>query len=266
MSAARDEPARLAFRRVNYGRGHGYTLNGQKLAGVTTLINDGVPKPGLINWASRMVAEYVADRLADEGATWRGYGRDQLVGLLAGVPSAERDAAGRAGTQVHTLAERLLADEEVEVPEELIGHVDAYLAFLDQWRPTDLLVERPCLSLRHRYAGTFDLIATLPTLGRCLLDIKTARSGIWPETALQLAAYRRADLYQDEAGDLQPMPTVEHTLAIWVRGDGYDLHPVRTDDDVFRTFLYVADVAQNFAKAPRDAFVQPALPPQEVPA
>jgi hypothetical protein len=261
MSAA-EQLSQPAFRRVDRGRWHSYTLNGHKVPGVTTLIGDGVPKPALINWSARMVAEHVADHIHDEDelARWLRSGRDSLVGELAGVPSGERDAAGNRGTEVHTLARAMTEGREVEVPEPLVGHVDSYLAFLSAWEPTEELVERPCLNRRHRYAGTFDLLCTLPELGRCLIDVKTARSGIWPETALQLAAYRRAEWYEAPGGRLETMPPVEHTLALWVRADGFDLHPVNTDDDVFRTFLYVADVAQRFAKAPRDSFIQPALP------
>lgn len=266
VSAVEDQGP-VAFRRVDRGRNHSYTLNRQRVPGVTTLIGDGVPKPGLITWAARTVATFVADALEDpdEMRRWQTMGRDSLIGMLMGRPNADRDEAGNRGTDVHALARALTEGRPVEVPEPLVGHVDSYLGFLEAWQPTDELTERPILNRRWGYAGTFDLLCTLPVLGRCLIDVKTGRSGIWPETALQLAAYRRAEFYEDEAGALQPMPEVAHTLALWVRADGFDLHPVVTDDDVFRSFVYAADLAKRFAKVPRESFIQPPLPPPELP-
>ncbi|MBQ1164539.1 hypothetical protein KBZ21_41910, partial [Streptomyces sp. A73] len=44
------------------------------------------------------------------------------------------------------------------------------------------------------------------------------RSGIWGETALQLAAYARAEFYLDEHGIEQPIPHVDGGLAVWMLG------------------------------------------------
>jgi hypothetical protein len=245
------------LRRVNRGRGHSYTVDGRPIAGVTTLIGDGCPKPALTNWAARTVAEYVADHLEQLHA--QQLGRDSLVGLLKGVPWGDRDAAANRGTQVHDLAQRLARGDEVDVPGELVGHVDAYLAFARDWEPTDELVERPCINVARWYAGTFDLVASLKGRGRVLLDIKTSRSGVYPETALQLAAYRNSEYYETDDGTLAAMPAVDETLALWLRADGYDLLPIDTGPEVFRSFLYVADVAQRFIGMPRHAFIGPAL-------
>ncbi|MBQ1164444.1 hypothetical protein KBZ21_41390, partial [Streptomyces sp. A73] len=42
----------------------------------------------------------------------------------------------------------------------------------------------------------------------------------WGETALQLAAYARAEFYLDEHGIEQPIPHVDGGLAVWLRADG----------------------------------------------
>ena len=80
-----------------------------------------------------------------------------------------------------------------------------------------------------------------------LADWKTSRSGIYGETALQLEAYSRADAYVDKAGVDQPVADLGITdhVAIWVRSDGYDVYPMTHNDEVFRTFQYVAENARR---------------------
>lgn len=240
--------------RINSGRGHWYKLDGKKADGVTSVLSDGVPKPALVGWAAREVANFAATHLPmleelDESAR---------IDLLKGAPYRERDKAARRGTEVHKLAELLLDGDDVEVPEELAGHVDSYLKFLDDWQATAEHVELVVGNRTRRYMGSLDMIGTLRDGKRWLLDIKTTRSGIFNETALQLAAYRYAEFYIDPDGNEQPMPAVDDVGAIWVRADGYDLIPVVADETTFRTFLYAQQVA-HFTKGP--SLVRDALDP-----
>lgn len=255
------------IKRRNYGRGHGYTIDGQKVPGVTTVIGNGLPKPALMGWAAKTIAEYVADRLdqadghvvADQlvadlgelahtkGKPWpEKLSRTKVAELLKGIHYEDRDQAAKRGTEVHAIAERLARGEEVEVPEPLTGHVDAYLQFLEDWQPTDALLEVTIGSAKHRYSGTLDMIATLPGLGRCLLDIKTSRSGPFGEVALQLAGYRYAEFAVID-GETVPMPEVDWCGVIWVRADGYDLYPFEAGPAQFRTFLYCRQVGDFLA-------------------
>lgn len=248
-------------RRRNYGSGHGYYLDGQKLdgRGVTTILSNGVPKNGLQYWAAKEVASCAVD----EQDIWRPLferARDAAWEYLKEAPFRDRDAAARRGTEVHRIAEQLQLGETVEVPEPLVGHVDSYLQFMEDWQPTDVICEGVVVSRRHRYMGTFDLIATLwerpadppswwPADGpaRLMIDVKTSMSGIYPEVALQLAAYRYAETYlEDPSGkcDELPMPPVDGCAALHVRADGYDLIPVRAEAAEFRVFQYVDQVAQ----------------------
>ncbi|MGH3450141.1 MAG: hypothetical protein ACRDQW_05320, partial [Haloechinothrix sp.] len=152
---------------------------------------------------------------------------------------ADRDAAANRGTEVHGIAERLSRGEEVTVPEALRGHVEACVAFLDDWDVQPVLLEAVVVSYTHRYAGTLDLIADLADGRRWLLDYKTARSGVFPDNALQLAAYRYADKYRSDNTTLErPMAHVDGCAVVHIRHDGYSLVPVDTGPDVFRTFLY----------------------------
>jgi hypothetical protein len=166
--------------------------------------------------------------------------------VLNGARYAERDAASNRGTQVHRHAEHLITGVEVDVPEALAGYVEAYAAFLDEYDVAPVLTEFGVYHSRHNYAGTADLLADLTLDGarvRALLDLKTSRSGIFGETALQLAAYGHAELWLDAAPDVMATP-IEWTGAVHVRADGYSLVPVEAGDEQFAAFLHVQKVAR----------------------
>lgn len=275
-----------ATRIIKRGNGHSYLLDGEKCPGVTTILGGGVPKPWLAPWTGRTIAEFVMDRIhvkddqvvADEllaelrafnerstypkklGDT---FSRVTYSEILKGVHYGERDAAANRGTQVHTLAEALSRGDQVDVPEELGGHVDSYLRFLDEWQPSNALLERVIVNRRWRYMGKLDIIADLPVSpvydpatqlwhvtdepSVALLDVKTNRKSPYPETGLQLAAYRNGEvmLTEDGLGE-EPMPEVDWCGVVWVRADGYDVIPFRADAEMFRTFLYVKQIAEFF--------------------
>jgi len=277
-------------KRTETGNGHSYKMDGTKVDGVTTILGNGIPKPALVGWAAKSIAEYVGERitinpstgavdataLATDLATigrenryskWPNDGsisRLAFIETLKGVHWQDRDRAAKRGTEVHALAERIVGGEEVEVPEELTGHVDSYIRFLDDWQVDPIIVEGVCGHRKHRWMGTFDLVANLHG-ERWLLDLKTTRSGIFGETALQLAAYRHAEFYLDADGNEQDMPEVDHVGAIWCRADGYDLIPVEAGPDVYRMFQYAQMVAR-FTTELGKQWVLPALQPKQVAA
>lgn len=224
------------FTRKNHGRGHTYYLDGQKLPGVTTILGDGLAKPALINWAAKTVAGYAVDH-------WDELGEQKLsarLKVLEGAHYADRDAAGKRGTEVHKLAEKLGDGQEVNVPDELAGHVESYVRFLDDFDLRVILTEAPVVNLgKWPYAGTFDLVGDFPSLRkRLLLDIKTARSGVFADNGLQLAGYRYASHRLDPSGGLLPMPQVDGCAVVHVRADGYSLVPVEAGPDEYKFFLY----------------------------
>jgi len=235
----------MTITRRNYGKGHSYKIDGETVPGVTTLIGKGLPKPALPYWAARTVAEYVADADAETMAALRGLGRGGMVAALKETPWGQRDSAAVRGTEVHALAEKLVRGDEVEVPEHLAGHVESYVRFLDEWKPEPILVEAVVGSRKWRYCGQLDLVCRLPDGRVVLADIKTSASGVWPETSYQLSAYRYADVYVDGA-DEKPMADlgIEAGYAIWVRADGYDVLPVRCDEQIYKDFLHIAWTAK----------------------
>ncbi len=255
MAAAKSKQPALdgatsRVRRRNYGRNHAYYLTREdgteaKLDGVTTLIGDGLPKPALINWAGNTTAAYAVnnwERLGDLPPVAR-------LKELEGAKYAERDLAAAKGTLVHSLAERIIAGEEVEVPDEVRGHVDSAVRFLDDFKIRPILTETTVYNVRGGYAGTLDMVVTSDLYpGQVFLaDWKTSRSGIYDEAALQLAAYGHAEFYVGADGVDHPMSELGVTdyWGVWIRSDGYDVYPLDCGDESFKFFQYIATVARR---------------------
>lgn len=227
--------------------GHRYILDGEPCPGVTTLIGKAVPKPNLVPWAARVVAETVADMRAEELDRLRMGPRETMVNALKRVPFQQRDAAAVRGREVHAYAERLVKGWDVQVPVHLAGYVDSAVTFMNEWRVAPVHVEASVGSRIPRYCGTVDLICDLPDGRRALMDYKTSRSGVYPETAVQLAAYRHAEFVVARDGSEVPLKHlgINCTYAIWLREDGYDVIPVRSDELVYDFFLNIARTGRH---------------------
>jgi hypothetical protein len=227
--------------RRTYGTGHGYKVNGRKFPGVTTIIREQTSKGGLNKWYGDMAAAYAVDHWAELAEMKV----SERIKAIAGAANEDRDSAARKGTQVHRLAEQLALGWEPEVPEELAGHVAAYRLFLDRYRPDPIASELVIANRRVRYCGTADLVTHL--LGQVwLLEIKTARSGIFRESALQACAYQHAESFtipgEDSDGLEHPMADlgIERCGALHVRADGYDLRPLDTGEECWSYFRHLA--------------------------
>lgn len=263
----------MSIRRVNNGRGHSYvdTKTGLKIPGVTTVAGNGLPKPALLNWAGDATAEYAVDN-------WDALSKLPLSERLKKIKGGryeKRDAAANRGTQIHKLAERLIAGERVTVPDALTGYVEACVAFLNDFDVRQIHVEAVVYSETRRHVGTTDLIADvlLPDMpeydhiprdsegySRGLFDWKTSRSGIFGDVALQLAPYRHSEFLVLPDGEVIEMPSVDFTAGIHLRPDGYSFIPLVTDESVYRDFLYVAEVAR-IVDGLQDLVGEPIVPP-----
>jgi hypothetical protein len=228
----------VTLERREHGRGHSYRIDGEKVPGITTVLR-GIAKPGLTQWAANEAGDVVVNRW-DELQDLEPTERRKLVAYAHREVFTE---ASRRGTAVHKGLEQLAAGVEVDVPEPYVGLVDAYLRFVEEWQPRELLVERPVFSRRWRYAGTPDLIADLADGKRWLLDWKTGTT-IRPEYALQLAAARYAEVVLQGDGVEVPVPRVDACGCVHLRLDGtYELRPMQATEVEWRVFLHAIPVA-----------------------
>lgn len=234
------------LKRRNYGRGHGYQLDGEKVVGVTTAI-DTLSKPALLRW----YGDQAAKRAVDE---WDELAQLPVSERLERIRFGARDtvqAAALRGTEIHALGQQLADGGQVDVPDEHRGPVEAYARWLDKWEVETFASETPLASTAHRFGGTADLWGRVGKLdgAMCLLDVKTGK-GVYEETGLQLAAYRHTDLMQirEEGPDGKPIvseittPAVDLVFVAHVLPDDVRMLPVSAGPDVFRDFLYVLQV------------------------
>jgi hypothetical protein len=260
---------------VNRGRGHSYLLDGEKVPGVTTVLDKGVPKPALIDWAARQSATYAVDHWAE----LEQMSPSERLEAIRGARWATLKEAGERGREVHTLLHRYVIGEEVTAPDDLAGHFDAGRRFVDEWRLEELAVEvavfhraAPEHDRPHAYGGRFDLLGRLADGRTWILDYKTSLRGVFKEYALQLAGYRYADFYVLDghvdaatgAAVEYPMPRVDRAGVVHLRADGsYELVPLEADWRALEVFTAAQEVAA-FADADRDEWIGDALRPPDV--
>jgi hypothetical protein len=156
--------------------------------------------------------------------------------------------------------------------DDVIPFIEAFEQFCEDFKPRWIRSESTVYSRKYGYAGTFDFIAEITLPGSVYIsmldcpeiadaidendfyrvivlgDFKTGNN-IYPETGMQLAAYRYGDFigHQDES-TLQwieaPIPEVIGGVILHVRPHKYKLVPVRCDLEVFDYFLSLTTMHQ----------------------
>jgi hypothetical protein len=242
-------------RRINRGAGHSYILDGLAVDGVTGILDRGVAKPALINWSAEQTAAYAVNN-------WDELSQDGLVQRLKKIEKGRFEsfkAATARGTKVHQYAAALVVGETVDVPDPYRDYVDQCIRFLDEWNVHELAVEVTVINRQWRYMGAADLIARVGDSLECwLFDWKTGGGGIFPEVALQLAAYANAETMLDPDDNELELPRITRAAAVSLRADYYEVIPVDITPATFRTFLYAQQMAQ-FSQRDRADFVGEAL-------
>lgn len=266
----------------------------RRLWSVTTLIG-ALDKPALVPWAALRTAEAAVDdrdvwmsRLEREG---RASAIDYLKNSRFRGGRGERSAT-ELGTAVHKACEHAAIygsfRPEDTADKELAPFLRQFRSFLREFQPKYTAAEVTVFSPTYGYAGTCDAFMEIEGV-RYIVDLKTSREGLdsrgdlkrpYPEVALQLAAYRHAEmaavwraraheqwkrryylLSEAERAMAVPVPEVDHGLALFICPDRYALHPVRCDEPIFDAFLATVDAARFVFETSKDVVGNPLIPP-----
>lgn len=183
-----------------------YETGGRKYPSVTTILSDAYPKPQLMGWGSKMAAQAALEG-GHEGMSER-----EALTFLQRAPYRYMRMRGNNGTKVHEHLEKILApvvdgSKPVWWTDGVIdGYVSAARAFCEKHLLGVLAVECQVFSDRFGYAGTVDMVARSKSGKVVIVDWKTSKS-LYPDNALQLAAYAAADWMIDGKGVVRKMST-----------------------------------------------------------
>lgn len=215
-----------------------YEWDNTRFPRVTTILSKGIPKPGLIRWSGRFAAQAALDRIEE----WAGLPNDEAVDLIAGTADAYRNTSANKGTSIHAVIDAYADGREYkEQTPEAQTYVNGFFKFVEDFKPTFLCTEQSVFNRTHGYAGTLDGIMRI---GRTnyIFDTKTGNR-IYPEVALQLAAYRNAEFIgRQGTGEELPLPPIRKGAVLHLGPNTYSLVEVRIDEEVFDAFLSVKDV------------------------
>jgi hypothetical protein len=248
-------------------------LTGERFWSVTTIISGGLPKPALLPWGIKSVAEVaVAKRRTliamtseceRDGActpdNWCS-SCDAAVRWLKSAPYQKRDKAADAGTRIHEAAEAYKLGKPMPPwPEDIAPSMAQYERWLRAFGPTFEQTEQTVYSRTQRYAGTLDAIVTLSDGRRLLIDYKTGKS-VYPEVGLQLAAYRYADYMRLPDNSDAPVPEVDGAAVLHLLPDSWQFIEVRADREVFESFLYVRECFRFMEETSKSVIGEALLP------
>lgn len=237
---------------------------------VTTLIGGGLPKPALIPWGMKTVAEYAVGNYRRLYAMCQAADGDdeamyQVVAWLKGAPYRDREKKADLGTLLHSLAEaRALGRPLPEITADVAPLYRQYQRFMAEWRPEVEMTEATVFNVRESYAGTLDAIVRMGGR-RLLLDWKTGKD-IYPEVSLQLAAYAHAEGVYLAPGQIVPMPAVDGAIAVNITADAYRVIPVEIGEPVWRSFKYVRECFRFMEEISKGVLGEPLPVPVPAPA
>jgi hypothetical protein len=255
-------------------KSHRYTLNGERVPSVTTVIDGQTSKPGLQWWAFRVGLAAAVELARDGKLTWPELmaGHDDFDAICAGLPSEELGvppqkpggkwktlieskavkakldpnnvaaAAARRGDGTHDALATLQLGDTPKVDELPERHRPFVRGLLKWWLDAEPDFEAVEFMVGHDellYAGRFDMLYIAKNGDLVLGDIKTSREPRLDTWSRQLEAYKQAWLHMGGA-------PIDRTEIVLCRPTGeYSVHTTRCNPEAWTTLLasHYADVA-----------------------
>ncbi len=263
----------------------------QRMWSVTTIIG-ALDKPALLYWAAEQTATAAVDQLDTVRAMIKDGDRADTIKWLRDArfrrPKGQRTAAD-LGTAVHEACETYaLTGERPDTDDEVAPFLDRFDEWCQKFQPTYEAAEVTVYSPQYGYAGTCDAFLSVDGV-RFIVDYKTSKkswdakgkaTGPYPEVALQLAAYRYAELAavwrprrmeqfrrryyllgEAEKAMAVPVPEVDTGLVIHITPDHCDAYPVDCSEDIHTSFLYVLEAARWSFQTSKSVIGMPLSPP-----
>ena len=180
---------------------HAYWINGEPVVSVTQALSVLDKSGPLIWWAWKMGLTDAHEWMVDEFGDARRQVPATSVDLEAELksnglhPNAKRDKAADRGVGAHHALEQLAATGRLDLSKIEPGDQGYASAVYDWWleaNPTECVTEQMVGSVKHGFAGRYDLDCRIDG-ARYLVDLKTgAKKGIYESHAFQLAGYEIA--------------------------------------------------------------------------
>lgn len=240
-----------------------------KVPGITSCIGV-LDKPALVGWAKRETAKaavrnwkVVAQMVSEQPPIEDQLSYHPAVAYLKATPGYQRDAAANAGTTAHAIAEAIAKNVEPVIPDGYEDFARSFMRdFVEKYKPqfhplyVEAMVYHSGGDVILPYGGTMDLFCRIGD-DVWLIDHKTNASGVYPETALQLAAGRYAEFIgRSDDPKRHAIPKVDKCGVLWLRPEGAELIPYSVTPREFQAFAAARlawDWVNNRAKEVRGA-------------
>lgn len=245
----------------------------------------GTSKP-LVEWNVRTACETAYDKFNTLKAFHEDGDREGAVKWLKDSRWTKTGAAAARGTDVHKVAEQLALGVIPKVEPGIEPYVNQFRRFLEDFSPEFVMAEAPVYSKTHGFAGTLDAVAKID--GKTVVvDMKTTAHGPdsgksrppFPEVALQLCLYRRAELvglladrrevnYRryyvfSEEMHTEPMPETEGAVCVVISPEDYLVVPVDTGERIWKACRHMIEVARFQVETSKTVFGPPIAPKQQ---
>ena len=241
----------------------------QKFVSVTSILST-LDKPALRYWAAKQVATYAIE----ERNLWIPLAEKEpkaALDLIKGAPWRTTENSAALGSAVHTAVETRVLGGDLDVDKldtQVKPFINSFLNFEKMFEPTWEMSEATVLSYKYGYAGTIDAIASfnkpeLGLVGRYLIDWKTGKSGPYPEAALQLSAYKHADIVLLPNGTEEELPATDGAIVVKLRPRMYDVVPAIVDDSTFKYFRHLQMAFKWQHEASKEVLGSPIRPQVE---
>lgn len=141
------------------------------------------------------------------------------------------DHAAERGSKVHKQCEILDKYGECECDGEIAPYIQAYIKFLEDYKPEWVAIEKPLACKDRGFAGTLDRAGRLKDGRFAIVDLKSSSVVQKVLAQIQLNGYK-------ELWETNEEPRVDVLIILHLRKDGtYKVHEIPIDSMLFEACL-----------------------------